>query len=145
MTIRTGSDSSEHPIYLLIRRYFRILSHYDEQRSARLEQIVKFQKQPWQSHHQLCVRCFIMRDDSESECSPLGYGQTSKYKCAFFAGTIWELQKSTMTIFAAETVGMGVLIFIGCMGCIGTGPAPPPPMQTALTFGLTVNLIIMVG
>ncbi|EFN78638.1 Aquaporin AQPcic [Harpegnathos saltator] len=70
--------------------------------------------------------------------------QTSKYAGALFAGTIWDLQEGTMTMFAAEIVGTGILIFIGCMGCIGTmGPEPPPPMQTALTFGLTVNLIIM--
>lgn len=48
-------------------------------------------------------------------------------------------------MFVSEIIGTAVLIFIGCMGCIGTmGPTPPPPMQTALTFGLTVNTIIMV-
>ncbi|XP_012230155.1 aquaporin AQPAe.a-like isoform X5 [Linepithema humile] len=58
--------------------------------------------------------------------------------------TMWKMQKNTMTMFAAEIVGTGVLVFFGCMGCIGAmGPAPPPPLQTALTFGLTVNLIIM--
>ncbi|XP_067214234.1 aquaporin AQPAe.a-like isoform X3 [Linepithema humile] len=57
---------------------------------------------------------------------------------------MWKMQKNTMTMFAAEIVGTGVLVFFGCMGCIGAmGPAPPPPLQTALTFGLTVNLIIM--
>ncbi|XP_043483798.1 aquaporin-like isoform X2 [Leptopilina heterotoma] len=44
----------------------------------------------------------------------------------------------------AEILGTAILIFLGCMGCIGTlGSSPPPPMQSALTFGLTVNLIIM--
>lgn len=54
------------------------------------------------------------------------------------------MQKGTATMFTAEVVGTAILIFIGCMGCIGTmGPYPPPPLQMALTFGLTVNLIIM--
>ncbi|XP_051162704.1 aquaporin-4-like isoform X2 [Leptopilina boulardi] len=45
---------------------------------------------------------------------------------------------------SAEILGTAILIFIGCMGSIGTlGSSPPPPMQSALTFGLTVNLIIM--
>lgn len=49
-------------------------------------------------------------------------------------------------MFLGEVLGTGTLIFIGCMGCIGTlGVAPPPPMQTAFTFGLTVNLLIMVS
>lgn len=50
-----------------------------------------------------------------------------------------------MTMFVAEIIGTGILLFFGCMGGVGTmGPAPPPPLQTALTFGLTVNFIIMV-
>ncbi|KAK0090388.1 hypothetical protein PV325_000670 [Microctonus aethiopoides] len=58
--------------------------------------------------------------------------------------TKWILQEGTLTMFVSEIIGTAVLIFIGCMGCIGTmGPTPPPPMQTALTFGLTVNTIIM--
>ncbi|KMR01394.1 aquaporin -like protein [Lasius niger] len=56
---------------------------------------------------------------------------------------MWKMQENTITMFAAEIVGTGILLFFGCMGCIGTmGPAPPP-LQIALTFGLTVNLIIM--
>ncbi|CAD6201205.1 GSCOCG00000010001-RA-CDS [Cotesia congregata] len=56
----------------------------------------------------------------------------------------WKLQEGTLTMFIAEVVGTGILIFIGCMGCIGTmGPHPPPPMQMAFTFGFTVNLLIM--
>lgn len=58
----------------------------------------------------------------------------------------WKMQKGTFTMFLGEVIGTATLIFIGCMGCVGTmGIAPPPPMQTALTFGLTVNLIIMVS
>lgn len=49
-------------------------------------------------------------------------------------------------MFMGELVGTASLIFIGCMGGIGTmGLEPPPPLQTALTFGLTVNLLIMVS
>ncbi|XP_071641322.1 aquaporin AQPAn.G isoform X1 [Temnothorax longispinosus] len=57
---------------------------------------------------------------------------------------IWQMQKNTITMFVAEIIGTAVLLFIGCMGSIGgLGSAPPPPLQPALTFGLTVNLIIM--
>ncbi|XP_015112766.1 aquaporin isoform X1 [Diachasma alloeum] len=57
---------------------------------------------------------------------------------------LWKLQKGTMTMFLGEVVGTGVLLFVGCMGGVGTlGRAPPPPMQSAFTFGLTVNMIIM--
>ncbi|XP_024872293.1 uncharacterized protein LOC112454896, partial [Temnothorax curvispinosus] len=59
-------------------------------------------------------------------------------------GGIWQMQKNTMTMFVAEIIGTAILLFIGCMGSIGgLGFAPPPPLQPALTFGLTVNLIIM--
>ncbi|XP_024944777.1 aquaporin AQPAe.a isoform X2 [Cephus cinctus] len=54
------------------------------------------------------------------------------------------MQKGTLTMFLAEVVGTAVLIFLGCMGSVGTlALEPPKPLQTALTFGLTVNLIIM--
>lgn len=57
---------------------------------------------------------------------------------------LWTVQKGTTTMFIAETVGTAILLFVGCMGCIGTmAISPPPPFQMALTFGLTVNLIIM--
>ncbi|KAF7993064.1 hypothetical protein HCN44_005845 [Aphidius gifuensis] len=59
-------------------------------------------------------------------------------------GALWKWQKGTCEMVIGEILGTGILIFIGCMGCIGTmGASPPPPMQTALTFGLTVNMIIM--
>ena len=46
----------------------------------------------------------------------------------------------------AEILGTAILIFLGCMGAIGTlGPTPPPQFQSAMTFGMTVNLIIMVS
>lgn len=75
----------------------------------------------------------------------LDNGPGPEYVFVLFVDTIWELQKGTMTMFMAEIVGTGILIFIGCMGCIGTmGVVPPSPMQTAIIFGLTINLIIMV-
>jgi len=50
-----------------------------------------------------------------------------------------------MTMLAAEIIGTGILLFIGCMGSIGSmESAPPSSLQKALTFGLTVNFIIMV-
>ncbi|XP_058794635.1 aquaporin AQPAe.a-like isoform X2 [Phymastichus coffea] len=56
----------------------------------------------------------------------------------------WKMEKGVWPMFMGELVGTASLIFIGCMGCIGTlGKEPPPPMQSALTFGLTVNLLIM--
>ncbi|XP_011308564.1 aquaporin isoform X2 [Fopius arisanus] len=64
--------------------------------------------------------------------------------CKRYQDGLWKLQKGTRTMFLGEVVGTGVLIFIGCMGCIGSlGRSPPPPMQSAFTFGLTVNMIIM--
>lgn len=51
-----------------------------------------------------------------------------------------------MTMFIAEVIGTGILLFIGCMGSIGTmGPILPPPLQTSMAFGMTVNLLIMVN
>ncbi|XP_011645118.1 aquaporin AQPAe.a-like isoform X1 [Pogonomyrmex barbatus] len=57
---------------------------------------------------------------------------------------IWKIQENTMRMFAAEIVGTGILLLFGCMGSIGSmGSASPSPLQTALAFGLTINLIIM--
>ena len=58
--------------------------------------------------------------------------------------TIWTMQKGTTTMFIAEVVGTGILLFIGCMGSIGTmGTILPPPLQSSMAFGMTVNLLIM--
>lgn len=51
-----------------------------------------------------------------------------------------------MTMFIAEVVGTGILLFIGCMGSIGTmGATLPSPLQSSMAFGMTVNLLIMVN
>ncbi|XP_076675897.1 aquaporin AQPAe.a [Andrena cerasifolii] len=56
----------------------------------------------------------------------------------------WTMDKGTTTMVIAEVVGTGILLFIGCMGSLGTmGPAPPPPLQSSMAFGMTVNLLIM--
>lgn len=57
---------------------------------------------------------------------------------------MWIMQKGTMTMFLAEVIGTGILLFVGCMGSLGTmGLAIPPPLQTSIAFGMTVNLLIM--
>ncbi|XP_011684377.1 PREDICTED: aquaporin AQPAe.a-like [Wasmannia auropunctata] len=57
---------------------------------------------------------------------------------------MWKMQENTLSMFAAEVVGTCILLLCGCMGNVGSlGSTPPPPLQTALTFGLTVNLVIM--
>ncbi|XP_031834616.1 aquaporin AQPAe.a [Nomia melanderi] len=56
----------------------------------------------------------------------------------------WVLQKGTTTMFIAEVVGTGILLFIGCMGSIGSmGAGPPPQLQSSIAFGMTVNVLIM--
>ncbi|KAK2583179.1 hypothetical protein KPH14_009199 [Odynerus spinipes] len=58
--------------------------------------------------------------------------------------SFWKIQKGTLTMFIAEVVGTGILIFIGCMANIGTmSTVLPPPLQMSIAFGMTVNLIIM--
>ncbi|XP_033211369.1 aquaporin AQPAe.a-like [Belonocnema kinseyi] len=58
--------------------------------------------------------------------------------------SIWRADRGTITMCIAEILGTAILMFLGCMGGIGTLSAtPPPPMQSGLTFGMTVNLIIM--
>ncbi|KAG5331742.1 AQP protein, partial [Acromyrmex charruanus] len=57
---------------------------------------------------------------------------------------IWKLQENTMTMLAAEIIGTAMLLYIGCMGSVGSMGSAPPALQTALAFGLSVNFIIMV-
>ncbi|KAG5313852.1 AQP protein, partial [Acromyrmex insinuator] len=56
---------------------------------------------------------------------------------------IWKLQENTMTMLAAEIIGTAMLLYIGCMGSVGSMGFAPPALQTALAFGLSVNFIIM--
>ncbi|XP_014230709.1 aquaporin AQPAe.a-like [Trichogramma pretiosum] len=56
----------------------------------------------------------------------------------------WKMQEGTFTMFVAEIIATASLLFLGCMGGIGIwGSSPPPPLQTAMTFGMAVNLLIM--
>lgn len=50
-----------------------------------------------------------------------------------------------MTMCIAEVLGTGILLFVGCMGSIGTMGSIPPPLQSSMAFGMTVNLLIMVN
>lgn len=50
-----------------------------------------------------------------------------------------------ISIFLAEVIGTGLLVFLGCMGCIGGLAGIPTHLQICITFGLTVMLIIQVS
>lgn len=53
--------------------------------------------------------------------------------------------KKTMLIVLAETIGTSMLLFVGCMGCVGGLGSEPTPLQISLTFGLAVMIVIQVG
>lgn len=50
----------------------------------------------------------------------------------------WDL----LAIFLAEMIGTGLLVFIGCMGCVDGFHFKPTHLTISLTFGLAVMLII---
>lgn len=45
----------------------------------------------------------------------------------------------------AELIGTGILVFLGCMGCIAGLGVTPPHLQITLTFGLAVMIVIQVS
>lgn len=49
-------------------------------------------------------------------------------------------------LFASEFFGTWILVFVGCLGCVGNlQGVPPPHEQIALTFGFAVMLGIQVS
>ncbi|XP_017881501.1 aquaporin-like [Ceratina calcarata] len=50
----------------------------------------------------------------------------------------WE----TLTIAIAEVIGTGILVFLGCGGCIASLGIEPQTLQIAMTFGLAVMIAI---
>lgn len=44
--------------------------------------------------------------------------------------------------FLAELIGTGLLVFLGCMGCIKTNEFPNSHIQLALNFGLVIMVVI---
>ncbi|XP_043252838.1 aquaporin AQPAe.a-like [Colletes gigas] len=58
--------------------------------------------------------------------------------------SIWSMQKGTTTMFLAEVIGTAVLLFLGCMGSVGSMQSPiPTQLQMSVAFGMTVNVLIM--
>lgn len=51
--------------------------------------------------------------------------------------------KDVVPIFLAELIGTGMLLFMGCAGCLGWAGAPPH-LQMALNFGLVIMIIIQI-
>lgn len=45
----------------------------------------------------------------------------------------------------AELIGTGILVFLGCMGCIAGLGVAPPHLQITLTFGLAIMIVIQVS
>ncbi|KAK1118199.1 hypothetical protein K0M31_015246 [Melipona bicolor] len=50
--------------------------------------------------------------------------------------------KNTVLTALAEVIGTSMLVFIGCMGCVGSLGVVPSHFQIALTFGLAVMIVI---
>ncbi|PBC30130.1 Aquaporin AQPAe.a [Apis cerana cerana] len=50
--------------------------------------------------------------------------------------------KNTVLTALAEMIGTSMLVFLGCMGCIGSLGVVPSHLQIALTFGLAVMIVI---
>lgn len=47
-----------------------------------------------------------------------------------------------LTVFLAECIGTGLLLFIGCLGALETSQGPPTQLSGSLGFGLAVMIII---
>ncbi|XP_011345380.1 aquaporin AQPcic isoform X1 [Ooceraea biroi] len=50
--------------------------------------------------------------------------------------------KNTLITGLAELIGTSMLVFVGCMGCVGTLGVVPPHLQITLTFGLAIMVVI---
>lgn len=47
-----------------------------------------------------------------------------------------------LVVFLAEVLATGLLVFIGCMGCVNFGKEAPSHLVICLNFGLAVMLLI---
>lgn len=50
--------------------------------------------------------------------------------------------KTTLLAGLAEMIGTSILVFIGCMGCVGSLGVVPPHLQITLNFGFAVMVVI---
>lgn len=56
-----------------------------------------------------------------------------------------QFSKHKLAIFFAEFVGTGILVFLGCMGCInGVDESLATHHMSSLSFGLVVMMVIQV-
>lgn len=57
-----------------------------------------------------------------------------------------QFSKDKLAIFFAEFVGTGILVFLGCMGCInGVNEDVATHHMASLSFGLVVMMVIQVS
>lgn len=49
-----------------------------------------------------------------------------------------------ITIFLAELLGTGLLVFLGCMGCIGSMGVAATHLNICLIFGLVVMICVQI-
>ncbi|KAK2584492.1 hypothetical protein KPH14_006866 [Odynerus spinipes] len=50
--------------------------------------------------------------------------------------------RNTIVTGLAEMLGTSMLVFLGCMGCVGSLGVIPPHLQITLNFGLSVMIVI---
>lgn len=55
-------------------------------------------------------------------------------------GSLFE----SFMMFTAELIGTAILIFVGCIGCVGALSSAPLHMQVALTFGLAITISLTI-
>lgn len=56
-----------------------------------------------------------------------------------------ESSQELLKCALAEVLGTGLLVFLGCMGCIGGFGIAPSHLQITINFGLAVLIVIQVG
>lgn len=53
--------------------------------------------------------------------------------------------KNTLLTGLAELIGTSMLVFLGCMGCVGSLGVRTFHLQIAIAFGLAVMVVIQVS
>ncbi|XP_043288918.1 aquaporin AQPAe.a-like isoform X2 [Venturia canescens] len=77
-----------------------------------------------------------MKEQPETKRAADGKGVKELFQEDYSA---WD----TMKIALAEFIGTAILVFIGCMGCVGSLGNQPLSLHSSLGFGLAVMIVIL--